>query len=91
MRSDLYGQGLGARRRPPPSPLLENLTNIRRSLRNPTQHPEKVYVIDDVQDLFGLCVDVIRRMSVELWTEGAPAGLPASDDPPKRESLPPAP
>jgi hypothetical protein len=31
-----------------------------------TQHPEKVQGRDEVQDLFGLCVDVIRRVSVEL-------------------------
>jgi hypothetical protein len=44
---------------------------IHRSFRT-TQHPEKVYVIDEVQDLFELCVDVIRRMpwscrTVLLW------------------------
>jgi hypothetical protein len=38
---------------------------IHRSFRNPTQHPVKVYGIDDVQDRFELCVDVVRRMSVE--------------------------
>jgi hypothetical protein len=49
-------------RKPPESPLLENLDNIRLSFRNPTQHPEKVYDIEEVQDLFGLCVDVVNRM-----------------------------
>ncbi len=43
-------------------PLLDNLDNIRRSFRNPTQHPEKVYDIQEVQDLWGLCIDVINRM-----------------------------
>lgn len=48
--------------KPPPKPLLDNLDNIRRSFRNPTQHPEKVYDIQEVQDLFPLCVDVLNRM-----------------------------
>ena len=42
--------------------LLRNLDNIRVSFRNPTQHPEKVYDIHEVQDLWGLCADVINRM-----------------------------
>lgn len=44
-------------------PLLDNLDNIRRSFRNPTQHPDKIYDIQEVQDLFGLCVDVVNRMA----------------------------
>lgn len=42
--------------------LNRNLDNIRISFRNPTQHPEKVYDIHEVQDLWGLCVDAINRM-----------------------------
>lgn len=53
---------LRKKRNPPPSELLSNLDNIRRSFRNPTQHPDKIYDIQEVQDLFGLCVDVINRM-----------------------------
>jgi hypothetical protein len=56
-------KGLEARRQPPPRPLLQNLTNIRQSFRNPTQHPEKSYDIEEVQDLWGICIDVIRRMT----------------------------
>lgn len=55
-------ESLRRRRTPPPAPLLDNLDNIRRSFRNPTQHPDKIYDIQEVQDLFGLCVDVINRM-----------------------------
>ncbi|MBA7490300.1 hypothetical protein ES702_00837 [subsurface metagenome] len=55
-------ESLRRRRIPPPAPLLDNLDNIRRSFRNPTQHPDKIYDIQEVQDLFGLCVDVINRM-----------------------------
>lgn len=49
-----------------PRPLLDNLDNIRRSFRNPTQHPDKVYDIQEVQDLFGLCIDVVNRMAALL-------------------------
>ena len=56
-------ESLGKCRKPPERPLLDNLDNIRRSFRNPTQHPEKVYDIEEVQDLFGLCVDVVNRMA----------------------------
>lgn len=46
--------------------LFKNLDNIRLSFRNPTQHPDKIYDIQEVQDLWGLCVDVINRMVAEL-------------------------
>ncbi|MFC4621782.1 hypothetical protein ACFO3A_06085 [Comamonas nitrativorans] len=42
--------------------LNKNLDNVRTSFRNPTQHPDKVYDIHEVQDLWGLCVEVINRM-----------------------------
>ena len=58
------------RRRPPPASLLNNLDNIRRSFRNPTQHPEKIYDIDEVQDLFGLCVEAVNRMvKSDQWAD----------------------
>lgn len=50
------------KKKPPPKPLLDNLDNIRLSFRNPTQHPDKVYDIQEVQNLFPLCVDVLDRM-----------------------------
>lgn len=56
-------QALRARRKPPNEILLNNLDNIRHSFRNPTLHPEKCYDIDQVQDLFSLCVDVVNRMA----------------------------
>lgn len=49
-------------RRRPPEALLDHLDNIRRSFRNPTQHPEKTYDIEEAQNLFGLCADVLSRM-----------------------------
>lgn len=48
-----------------PDPIILNqLDHIRTAFRNPTQHPEKVYDIQEVQDLFGLCIDVVNRMIV---------------------------
>jgi hypothetical protein len=52
---------------PPPKELLDNLDNIRANFRNPTQHPEKIYDLDETQDLFNLCVDVINRMAKDLF------------------------
>jgi len=46
--------------------LLNHLDNIRLSFRNPTQHPEKIYDIQEVQDLWGVCVDAINRMAQVL-------------------------
>jgi hypothetical protein len=53
------------RRKPPSAALLDHLDHIRRNFRNPTQHPEKIYDIQEVQDLFSLCVDVVNRMISE--------------------------
>lgn len=74
--------------------LFNNLDNIRFSFRNPTQHPDKIYDIQEVQDLWGLCVDVINRMSKDLpipvtevsqpnvsTTEAAPSNLDSSQQP----------
>jgi hypothetical protein len=46
--------------------MLNNLDNIRLSFRNPTQHPEKIYDIQEIQDLWGLCVDVLNRMAKDF-------------------------
>ncbi len=61
------------KRRHSPSPeSLNNLDNIRISFRNPTQHPEKIYDIQEVQDLFALCVDVVNRMvRSETWNSNS--------------------
>lgn len=42
--------------------LNNHLDNIRASFRNPTQHPEAIYDIHEVQDLWSVCVDVVNRM-----------------------------
>ncbi|MFF0091922.1 hypothetical protein ACFYSF_18480 [Streptomyces canus] len=54
------------KRNPPPSVLLTNLDSLRVEFRNPTQHPEKVYDIHEVQDLLSLSVDVVNRMIKHL-------------------------
>jgi hypothetical protein len=46
----------------PDSIILNNLDHIRVSFRNPTQHPDKIYDVQEVQDLFSLCVDAVNRM-----------------------------
>lgn len=53
-------------RNKPPESLLASLDLIRKAYRNPTQHPEAIYDIDSAQDLFGVCLDVIGKMSNEL-------------------------
>ncbi|MTJ01535.1 MULTISPECIES: hypothetical protein [Idiomarina] len=54
---------LRARRATSKHEVLNNhLDNIRASFRNPTQHPDKIYDIHEVQDLYSLCVDVVNRM-----------------------------
>jgi len=43
--------------------LIACLDNIRNSYRNPTQHPEKAYDLDQVQDLLSICFDAITKLS----------------------------
>ena len=46
-----------------PDPIILNqLDHIRNAFRNPTQHPDKIYDIQEVQDLFGLCIDIVNRI-----------------------------
>jgi hypothetical protein len=54
--------------------LLNRLDYIRNTYRNPTAHPDARYDIEQVQDLVGLCIDVINGMGSEL-------SLPKIDDP----------
>ncbi len=50
----------------PYTALLNHLDHIRDSFRNPTQHPDKIYDIQEVQDLWSLCVDAMNRMAKAL-------------------------
>jgi hypothetical protein len=43
--------------------LHNHLDHIRSAFRNPTQHPEAIYDIHEIQDLWSLCVDAINRIS----------------------------
>jgi len=47
-------------------PLLNHLDHIRVSFRNPTQHPDMRYTMDEVQDLWGVCIDAVGRMAKQL-------------------------
>ncbi len=47
---------------PPPKPILEQLDQIKKNYRNPTAHPDKLYDIEEVQDLFNEAIAVINRM-----------------------------
>ena len=49
-------------RNKPPKELLEALDNIRKSYRNPTNHPEATYTISQSEDLMGLCIDVANKI-----------------------------
>ena len=51
--------------------LLNHLDHIRHAFRNPTQHPEKVYDIHEVQELWNLCIDAINRMAIALEQRAA--------------------
>ncbi len=53
---------LRRRRDSPPRGLLDNLDNIRVNFRNPTQHPEARYDMDEVQDLLSVSIDCVNRM-----------------------------
>lgn len=41
--------------------LLAHLSHIRKRFRNPTDHPEKEYEIEEAEDLVHLSVDIINR------------------------------
>jgi hypothetical protein len=55
----------------PPKALLDNLDNIRVNFRNPTQHPDARYDVDEAQDLLSLSLDVVNRMSRDIANRAA--------------------
>jgi len=57
---------LRKRRDAPPKPLTDNLDNIRGNFRNPTQHPDARYDMEEAQDLFALSLDVVNRMIKDI-------------------------
>lgn len=50
----------------PPLELLDQLDIIRANFRNPTQHPEKVYDIDEAQDLLNSSIVAINAICREI-------------------------
>lgn len=46
--------------------LLNHLDHIRNGFRNPTAHPNKVYDIDEAQDLLSICIDAANRIAQVL-------------------------
>ena len=57
---------LSKRRDAPPKPVRDNLDNIRSNFRNPTQHPDARYDIDEAQDLLAVSIDAINRMARDM-------------------------
>jgi hypothetical protein len=49
-----------------PKVLLNQLDHIRDGFRNPTAHPDKIFDIDEAQDLLSICIDVANRMVQDL-------------------------
>ncbi len=66
MWTNMLDQLKAKKRDKPPKPLLDSLDMIRANYRNPTQHPEATYNIDSAQDLMGVCVDLINKMTKDL-------------------------
>lgn len=50
----------------PPKTLIDHLDNIRHNFRNPTQHPEATYDIEQSEDLLFVCIDVVNRMVKDM-------------------------
>ena len=62
---------------PPPVNLLAQLDHIRTSFRNPTQHPDAAYDIDEAQDLAFVSIDILARLARALPEGHADASSPA--------------
>ncbi|SRR5258708_74905 len=52
-----------AEKQPVPQHLINDLDHLREAFRNPTQHPEKVYDIEEAQDLLGRVIDVTNQIA----------------------------
>jgi hypothetical protein len=61
-----YVSAAGARRGIDHTELFDRLDRIRSDFRNPLQHPDTLYNIDEVQRLWELSVDVINRIAPSL-------------------------
>jgi len=57
------------RRKNKPRPtikLLDHLDSMRRNFRNPTQHPELFYTMDEAQDLLSHTIGAMNMICREL-------------------------
>lgn len=54
------------RQHKPKTELLDQLDMIRNNFRNPTQHPEKIYDIDEAHDLVNNCVSAVNALVKEI-------------------------
>lgn len=50
----------------PPKALLDHLDNIRINFRNPTQHPDARFELEEVQDLLSVSIDVLNRIARDM-------------------------
>ncbi|MFG0605565.1 hypothetical protein ACF8CX_07490 [Vibrio mimicus] len=50
----------------PDSVLIESLDMIRKNYRNPTQHPDKYYSIDEAQDLLHHSIVVMNMITADI-------------------------
>ncbi|MNE35870.1 hypothetical protein D3C81_1685800 [compost metagenome] len=58
---------LRAKRAPKPSEkLLTHLDGMRIHFRNPTQHPDAFYTMDEAQDLLNQTITAINMIATEL-------------------------
>jgi hypothetical protein len=48
------------------SAITEQLAHIRKRYRNQTQHPRLRYDIEEAQDLFNLCIELVNRLSQDI-------------------------
>lgn len=55
------------KRRDADQKLIERLDYIRLKHRNPTDHPDLIYNVEDAEDLLGLCIEVIGKISKILF------------------------
>jgi len=53
-----------------PKPMLDALDHIRANFRNPTQHPEMRYNIDEAQDLLAIGIDAVSRIVNDMKQKG---------------------
>jgi hypothetical protein len=51
---------------PVDSAVIEQLAHIRKRYRNQTQHPRLRYDIEEAQDLFNICIELVNNLSKDF-------------------------